>query len=53
MSTIYYWPGGTWCYQEEYPEVTYSFKSDDFAKVDVSDDLTDDQISRHIDELVS
>ena len=34
-------------------EVTYSFKSDDFAKVDVSYGLTDDQISRHIDELVS
>ena len=53
MITIYYWPDGTWYYQEEYSEVTYSFKSDDFAKVDVSDGLTDDQISRHIDELVS
>lgn len=53
MITIYYWPDGTWCYQEEYSEVTYSFKSDDFGKVDVSDGLTDDQTCRHIDEIVS
>lgn len=53
MITIYYWPDGTWCYASEYSEVTYSFKGDDFGKMEVPDDWCDDSISRKVDEALS
>lgn len=51
--TIYYWPDGTWCYASEYSGTTYSFKGDDFGKMEVPDDWCDDSISRKVDEVVS
>lgn len=52
-TTIYYWPDGTWCHSSEYSEATYSFKGNDFGKMEVPDDWCDDSISRKVDEVLS
>lgn len=51
--TIYYWPDGTWCYASEYSEATYSFKGNDFGKMEVPDTLEDKDIDKLVDEAVS
>lgn len=54
MTTIYYWPDGTWCHQEEYSEAAYSHKGDDFGKLTVVGTLeTDEQIDKLVDEVLS
>lgn len=53
MVTIYYWPDGTWCYQDEYCELTYAFKGNDFGRLQVDESMTDDEITRRVDELVA
>ena len=44
--TIYIWPDNTWCFLYEAHE--YSWKSDDYREVKVSNEATDDDIEQLI-----
>jgi hypothetical protein len=46
MIKIYYWPDGTWCVEDDVHE--YDWKSDDYAIIEVSDTLTEDEIDIHV-----
>jgi len=49
---VYYWPDGVWCYANEYCEVTYRYKGDDFGTLDVSDCESEGEIDRKVDAIV-
>ena len=53
MNTVYYWADGTWCYDWEYTESGYNWKSDDFGKLSVSDEESDEGIQILIHQLIS
>lgn len=50
---IYYWPDGTWCYAQEYCEVVYAFKGDDYGILEVDPEEDEPAISRAVDALVN
>lgn len=47
MIKIYYWPDGTWCYEEDRSFVL-SFMSDDYGSVEVPEAAEEEEIFRAI-----
>lgn len=45
---IFAWPDDFWVHQEDYEEHEYTYKSDDFAQLEIDAELDDEEI----DELV-
>jgi hypothetical protein len=46
MIKIYYWPDGTWCYEEHLWE--YDWKSDDYAMIEVAAWMTEEEINTYV-----
>ncbi len=42
--TIYIWPDDTWMYAENYEDIEQTHKSDDFATIEISAELDDEEI---------
>lgn len=53
MNEIYYWADGTWCYKCEYNSSDYGWKSDDFGRVDIRDNILEEDIQIIVDKLVT
>lgn len=53
MNTIYYWSDGTWCTREQYIIGGYAWKSDDFGRLEVSEEISDADIDVLVDEKIS
>ena len=51
METIFYWPDGCWCHACEFNKMSH--KSDDFGLLEVSVDVSDDEINRLVDRMLS
>lgn len=51
MQKIYYWPNGTWCYQDDLEEYLLS-ASDDFSEATFLDTTTAEEIDTIIDSLL-
>lgn len=47
MIKIYYWPDGTWCYEED-KSFVLSFMSDDYGSVEVPETAEEEEIFRAI-----
>ena len=50
MMQIHYWPDGTWC--RDYDLVNYGWMSDDYATIEVSFDIDDEQIDDIVARLI-
>lgn len=44
--TIYVWPDGVWCHDEELSQMTH--KSDDYSKMELPIELSDQEIDAHV-----
>lgn len=53
MNTVYYWADGTWCYKGEYNLRDYGWKSDDFGRLEISDEITEVEINTLVNEKIS
>ena len=44
--TVYYWPDGIWCYENELSQMTH--KSDDYSNAMFPDDFDDHKIDEEV-----
>lgn len=51
MMTIYYWPHGTWCFEDDLED--YSHLSDDYGKMTLSEDSSYDEIDNAVNQKVN
>lgn len=47
---ICYWPDGTWCYRQELEQMSHM--SDDFARAELPENLTEDEIHEFVQKEI-